>query len=306
MICVGKFLPKVFVLENVHGISYSGKEEGFRLLQRLADVVNKETGSNYTLSWTVLNSADYGVPQQRKRFFLIGHREGERFVFPEPSHVESMSTGLLGFQEYLTAWDAIGAIEPNGEDLEAKGYWADLLPSIPEGENYLWHTNRKGGRPLFGWRTRYWSFLLKLAKHKTSWTIQANPGPAIGPFHWSNRLLSIEEMSRLQTFPQGLSFAGSRRSIQRQLGNAVPSLLAEVVAREIAKQFFNVEYSNPPQLSIRRHRPIPPPEPITEVPTKYQHLVGEHPDHPGEGKGGRVKKLKKQPMLTHLPGDDEG
>src|SRR3546814_15139025 len=61
-----------------------------------------------------------------------------------------------------------------------KGKWADLLPSIPEGQNYLWHTERGGGIPLFGWRRRYWNFLLKLAKNKPSWTIQAQPGPATG------------------------------------------------------------------------------------------------------------------------------
>ena len=74
-----------------------------------------------------------------------------------------------------------------------------LLPSIPEGENYLWHTNRGGGLQLFGWRTRYWSFLLKLAKSLPSWTIQAQPASAIGPFHWRSRKLTTREMCRLQT-----------------------------------------------------------------------------------------------------------
>ena len=74
-----------------------------------------------------------------------------------------------------------------------------LLPSIPEGENYLWYTNRGGGLQLFGWRTRYWSFLLKLAKSLPSWTIQAQPGSAIGPFHWRSRKLTTREMCRLQT-----------------------------------------------------------------------------------------------------------
>ena len=85
--------------------------------------------------------------------------------------------------------------------LTVGGKWADLLPTIPEGQNYLWHTNRGGGSQLFGWRTRYWSFLLKLAKNLPSWTIQAHPGSSIGPFHWRNRKLSVPEMCRLQTFP---------------------------------------------------------------------------------------------------------
>ena len=75
----------------------------------------------------------------------------------------------------------------------ARGGWADLLPSIPEGQNYLWHTDRGGGRPLFGYRRRFWSFLLKLSKHRPSWTLSAQPGPSTGPFHWTNRPLAVRE-----------------------------------------------------------------------------------------------------------------
>src|SRR5260221_13645095 len=107
---------------------------------------------------------------------------------------------------------------------------------MPEGDNYLWHADRCGGKPLFGWRRRYWSFLLKLAKARPSWTIQAQPGPAIGPFHWDNRYLSMRELCRLQTFPDDVHVVGTRASIQKQLGNAVPSLLAEVMAREMRGQ----------------------------------------------------------------------
>jgi DNA (cytosine-5)-methyltransferase 1 len=122
------------------------------------------------------------------RFFLVAHREGKIFNFPLPMHApsnENDSLPIKGNNTYVTAWDAIGEIEASteSEDLRMKGRWTDLLPSIPEGENYLWHTNRKGGLRLFGWRTRYWSFLLNLSKSRPSWTIQARPGPAIGPFH---------------------------------------------------------------------------------------------------------------------------
>ena len=71
-----------------------------------------------------------------------------------------------------TAWDAIGHLDHETwpRELNPTGRWAALLPSIPEGHNYLWHTPRNdqnGSEPLFGWRTRYWSFLLKLAKNQT-------------------------------------------------------------------------------------------------------------------------------------------
>jgi DNA (cytosine-5)-methyltransferase 1 len=288
MRCVRDLLPVVFVLENVHGIAYSGKEEGFTLLQAMTREINARAGTNYLLSWAVLNSADYGVPQIRQRFFLIGHREGKKFRFPEPTH-----RGLSDHEDlfdrrkrpYVAVWYALRDVRPKkSEDLKVRGRWADLLPSIPEGENYLWHTDRKGGLPLFGWRTRYWSFLLKLAKDRPSWTIQAQPGPAIGPFHWENRLLSVSEMSAIQTFPKATQFCGSRVSVQRQIGNAVPSLLAEVLGREIRRQYFD-EPSRKLCLAVEERGRVPRPEPVKPVPAKFRHLIGKHKPHPGTGKG---------------------
>ena len=111
--------------------------------------------------------------------------------------------------------------------------------------------------------------MLKLAKDRPSWTIQAQPGPAIGPFHWENRRLSVEEMARLQTFPSNLSYVGSRASIQCQIGNAVPSLLAEVLAREIRKQLLGFPVEGPLRLAVKLNRPIPPPSPVEKVPPEF-------------------------------------
>jgi DNA (cytosine-5)-methyltransferase 1 len=300
MRCVGDLLPEVFLLENVHGISYSGKEEGFGLLERMTARINRRHRTSYQLSWRVLNAVEFGVPQLRQRFFLVAHREGRRFVFPEETHrvPDGPSSEQSGKIEPLTAWDAIGDLKLDSHEVGSgmSGRWADLLPSIPEGENYLWHTSRKGGLPLFGWRSRYWSFLLKLAKNRPSWTIQAQPGPAIGPFHWANRRLSIREMARLQTFPDEIEFFGGRGSVQRQLGNAVPSLLAEILAREIGRQLLDQEPKGPLKLALTPRRPIPRPEPPRRVPTKYHALSGDHPDYaprylqPRSSKRPRVKR----------------
>jgi DNA (cytosine-5)-methyltransferase 1 len=171
------------------------------------------------------------------------------------------------------------------------GKWAELLPSIPEGENYLWHTPRGGGLPLFGWRTRYWSFLLKLAKNRPAWTIQAQPGPATGPFHWTNRRLSAQELCRLQTFPDGLQFDCGRHDVQRMLGNAVPSLVAEVIAREIRVQLLDQPMKKKRLQLLPPHRePVPPPERVAKVPSAYDYLVGDHAEHPGEGLGKRARR----------------
>ncbi|MDP3745612.1 MAG: DNA (cytosine-5-)-methyltransferase [Phenylobacterium sp.] len=281
-------LPKSFLLENVHGLAFKGKDEGLQfLLAGIADI-NRRTGANYVVTWAKLNAADYGVPQMRERVFLVGSREGVEFKFPTPTHFSVPSGGQ---EPWRTAWDAIGdlAASPNEAGLAMGGRWAELLPSIPEGENYLWHTSRGGGVPLFGWRTRYWSFLLKLAKDRPSWTIQAQPGSAIGPFHWSNRRLSTLELCRLQTFPPELQFNCGRANVQKLLGNAVPSLLAEVMARQIKAQLLERPVTGALKLIPPKRKAAFNREPTSGVAAKYMHLVGDHAEHPGEGMGNRAR-----------------
>jgi DNA (cytosine-5)-methyltransferase 1 len=283
--------PAAFILENVPGLAFSGKSEGIDFLRRSIDAINSELGTHYSFNHKVINAADYGVPQLRQRIFVVGHREGKQFVFPGPTHRPPAATGDdvdLSLPEYLTAWDAIGDLEDDFDSsLSVSGKWADLLPSIPEGENYLYHTERGGGRPLFGWRRRYWSFLLKLSKALPSWTLAAQPGPAIGPFHWRNRKLSIHELCRLQTFPEGYRILGTRADAQRQLGNAVASAVAEKLGLEIRAQFLGDAAASKRVLSLipRPRRPIPAAVPPRPVPRKYLELVGEHSAHPGTGLG---------------------
>jgi DNA (cytosine-5)-methyltransferase 1 len=280
--------PRAFLLENVYGLVYRGKDEGLRHLIEGIERINDEVGTNYKVNWKALNAAHYGVPQSRERVFLIGSRDGKDFRFPAASHCRADEVDLLDDREpFRTAWDAIGDLPefPNEASISMTGKWADLLPSIPEGQNYLWHTNRLGGLNLFGWRTRYWSFLLKLAKDRPSWTIQAQPGSSIGPFHWKNRKLSTQEMCRLQTFPDGLEFDCGRTNVQKMLGNAVPSLLAEVLAREIRVQLLDAEpLKSAPTLLPPKLTPVPDPEPMGKVPQKYLELLGDHADHPGKRK----------------------
>jgi DNA (cytosine-5)-methyltransferase 1 len=282
-------LPVAFLLENVEGLAYKGKNEGLELLLTRIDAINGRHGTKYDPVVLRVNAADYGVPQLRTRVLLIGLRDGDRFRMPPATHGEGM-----GLQPYHTAWDAIGGLTPGNEDVRVRGKWAELLPSIPEGHNYLYHTDRMGGLPLFGWRRRYWSFLLKLAKNKPSWTIQAQPGPATGPFHWHSRLLTIRELCRLQTFPDDVEITGNRMSAVRQLGNAVPSLLGEVIGRAMLEQVFGARVPPGPKLLPRQRLPIPVPEEVEPVPARYLGLVGSHAAHPGTGLGYQGSRVRSQ------------
>ncbi|MEO8035499.1 MAG: DNA cytosine methyltransferase [Acidobacteriota bacterium] len=301
---IEKTQPKAFLLENVHGIAYSSKNEGLELLLREIAAINKRTGSQYRPSCAVLNAAWYGVPQLRERFFMVAARDGSEFHFPVATHRAGSADGedLIDLPTYRTAWDALADVVPShDEDLAMKGKWAELLPSIPEGWNYIWHTDHGQGLRLFGWRRRYWTFLLKLSKTLPSWTIQAQPGPSVGPVHWTNRRLSVRELCRLQTFPDDVVITGTRSEVQRQIGNAVPSLLAEVLAREIKTQLFGYRRSSTPLKLLPPDRsPAPPPESVKSVPAKYRALVAEHSAHPGTGKGPRGRHSESEAAQSIL------
>ena len=292
-------LPEAFLLENVPGMGYRRKREALDRVEATVARINKDCGTNYTLAYKSLNAARFGVPQKRERLFVVGHREGVVFEFPEPTHelidkdkYDNGSHGdyASGLPPALTAWDAIGDLKtPMRAELEPQGQWAGLLPSIPEGENYLAFTPERSrdGRGLFGYRTRYWSFLLKLARNQPAWTLTANPGPSIGPFHWDNRRLSPREMARIQTFPKNIKVKGSYRSAQRQIGNAVPSALAEVLAIEIRRQLLepNRQISHKVTLLPARRRMRPSPKPPKRLSESYVRLLKRHRAHPGEGRG---------------------
>jgi DNA (cytosine-5)-methyltransferase 1 len=226
--------PRGFILENVYALTYKNKASQpayERLLREIDD-------AGYHCRPAVLNAADYGVPQVRPRLFVVGVPKGCQLPEPpSPSHTgmweRRMSGG--GTTPHVTVGEALANLECEPERGEVLGgQYAGLLSDIPPGDNYLYYTERRGHpQPLFKWRSRYWSFLLKLDPQRPSPTIQAQPGPNVGPFHWENRRLRVGEIKRLFTFPDEFELVGTRASVQAQLGNAVPPLLAEKVAKQV-------------------------------------------------------------------------
>ena len=284
---VETFLPSVVLIENVHGF-VSGKTNALKRLRSSFAQINERCGTKYTLYYWILNAADYGVPQNRLRAIVFAHRSGRSLDVPPPTTEEKP----------VTAWEAFSGLRPPKVTRRRGEHWIRLLPSIPEGENYLWHTPRGGGRPIFGYRTRFWSFLLKLAKDRPSWTISAQPGPYTGPFHWDNRRLTRSELLRLQSFPANWRVQGSCSDIVRQIGNATPPLLAKTIGLAIAKQIFRTT-SKPGALAVRKRvGHIPTPSPTKPVPKSFRRLIRILPDHPGTGRGPR-------PISTINPNEEE-
>ena len=230
--------PRYFVLENVYALTYnnSASRPSFERLQREIDE------SGYHCSLDVLNAANYGVPQARPRLFIVGAPKDEpKPQLPEPSHGGSWERRLTGRAGYphVTAGEVLAGLATEPEPSESVGgRYGHLLPDIPPGENYLHYTEQRGHPdPLFKWRSRYWSFLLKLSPEKPSPTIQAQPGPYVGPFHWENRRLRVPELKRLFTFPDDFELVGSRSTVQAQLGNSVPALLGTKVMKSMVREY---------------------------------------------------------------------
>jgi DNA (cytosine-5)-methyltransferase 1 len=274
---VERLCPEVVVIENVAGF-VRGDNGALGHIERKLKSINRRTGSQYCASSLLLEADKYGVPQHRIRAFVVIRRDGHAFRFPEPTTSHRQ----------VSAWDALADCPLNGDLIpQLRGRWADLVPTIPEGSNYLHHTRRGGGLPLFGYRTRFWSFLLKLAKDRPSWTLSASPGPSTGPFHWDNRPLAIREALRLQTFPDAWDVSLPMRAAVRLIGNATPPLLAQEVAAEVLRQILRVDVDRRKlPLRVRRTKRQPPPAtPPMAVPEKYVSLVALHPDHPGKGRG---------------------
>ncbi len=206
-----------FIFENVPSIMHPRNMPELKRLLRAAEAA----GFKYTLAR--VNAVDFGVPQRRLRVFVLAARKVAPKV-PSATHgKDRRSPATTG--EALAPYADISFFEP--EEV-VSGRWAEHLRTIPPGWNYKAHTAWGGHRnPTFETETRFWSFLLKLHPDLPSWTIAANPGPWVGPFHWDSRRLRTVELAALQAFPFGYQFAGNRREKVRQIGNAVPPLLAE-------------------------------------------------------------------------------
>jgi DNA (cytosine-5)-methyltransferase 1 len=235
-----------FIFENVRGLESSndGKD-----LRRIRDRLE---GDYYESEYRVLNAANFGVPQTRKRIFIIGVSDGEP-QFPEPTHNEE---GANGKEEWVTVGQALEKFDIDQNIEEKGGYqnaigskYGKLLRDIPEGANYQHFSERRydpqGDEYVnrdeqetyekhFEWRSRHWNYLLKMDRNRPSWTLQAAPGSTVGPFHWRARKLSLIEQMELMTLPTDYYIAGLPGEIQSQVGNSVPPVLAEKVARTLA------------------------------------------------------------------------
>ncbi len=214
-----------FIFENVPSITHPRHKV---VLQWLLDTAAQE---GFQTTFVRASAAWFGVPQKRERVLVLGSRK-QAPATPRQTHFEEPRGRQRGLTSVGEALASVSA--PFEREEVVEGRWAQHLREIPPGSNYKHHSAWAGhASPTFVTETRFWNFLLKLSPNLPSWTIPANPGPWIGPFHWDSRRLRTAELAVLQGFPATYDFAGSRRDRVRQIGNAVPPPLTCAAVRAV-------------------------------------------------------------------------
>lgn len=231
---VEKVKPEFFVLENVKGLLTlnNGKFK--------EDIIERFTKLGYIVDYKILNSADYGVPQNRNRVFFVGIKN-KKFIFPKEkskkvSTYEAISDLTIYEDKYTTSAQTSYQKNMRGNNKQLKNNeftihtekTIDVISKIPDGGKI---TNL----PKEFWEIRKYNKAFQRMNSKSqSNTIDTGHR---NYFHYSeNRIPTVRESARIQSFPDNFIFYGSRTSQYKQVGNAVPPLLANAIAIEIMKQ----------------------------------------------------------------------
>lgn len=237
------FQPQAFLLENVPGLAtlYNGKAR--------TAIIEEFSRLGYTVKDQILYAPDYGVPQIRKRLFFVGLLNGTEFEFPEP---------ILNPDNYVTCGEAISDLhdftpEDMGEEVSTYRSSAlssyqrkmrksseflvnhvgtkhtehviEVISQVPEGGNH------KDLPPGVGDSRNFNEAWTRYHRNKPSKTIDTGHR---NHFHYEfNRVPSVRENARLQSFPDDFKFYGNKTQQYRQVGNAVPPLLGYVLGKKL-------------------------------------------------------------------------
>lgn len=230
---VRQIQPSAFLMENVPGLAV-GERRNY--LQYIIAELELE---GFHVTWKVLKAADYGVPQKRRRLFIVGLKD-RRFTFPPETH------GPKGEIPYVSV-----GCELKGEHNSSKVTYAkkpDLRPSPYDGLLF-----NGGGRPINLLEPSH-TILASAGGNKTHFFDEVYLVPSYHrhlmsggkPYEGSlpgGRRLTVSESAVLQSFPKGMVFKGHQSSQYRQVGNAVPPRLAAVIGSTIVKQLSTKEES---------------------------------------------------------------
>lgn len=255
--------PKFVIMENVTGIT--SVENG----HAVHEIRNRLKELGYNVKDKILKAEEYGVPQERRRIFFVGYKEGYNFKWPEPIYGSALLSLPL-----VTVWEALSDLPTleNGQGTEIQDYidkpTSDYQHYIRKNSDKVYNhiapqlssinLERLKYIPQGGsWREIPMSLLPagmkrarrcdhtkrygRLHKEGLSSTILTKCDPHWGAFFHptQDRALTVREAARLQSFPDQIIFTGPRAEQYRQVGNAVPPLLALAVAKSVLDSISN-------------------------------------------------------------------
>jgi DNA (cytosine-5)-methyltransferase 1 len=300
---VARLEPRGFLIEQVPGLLYWQKGEMGR------KILGGFEALGYSVTKSILLAADYGVPQRRRRLFIVGVLGGDPFQFPVETHMGGWRRDTLELWEkkrverkmlrHLNVWEAIGDLPPIDGVGSPETDYADVrltafaramrkgskvlrdheVNLLPEEHRDLVHHVPQGGTwrdipahllpdRFRGMRRTDGSNLLgRLDPRLPAYTITTqfnNVTTGCFTHPYADRALSVREGARLQTFPDTYEFVGAVTSRCRQIGNAVPPLLARILARELAvavqgMRLADEHHPAPRRIRPAKEAPAPPP-----------------------------------------------
>lgn len=250
---VSDLKPAVFVMENVPGLIrlFGGKVKD--------EVISDFTGLGYDVQMKLLSAERFGVPQQRQRVFFVGLSKSKikntaKFIFPQETHGEGTDKTVVTCRDAISDLDFIPDDRVVGESIDYQvapqnEYQSmmrknsrkvlnhsvtlhtektkSIISMVPDGGNY-----KDLPQELWGIRKVNIAWT-RMNSNKPCFTIDTGHNHH---FHYKeNRVPTVRESARIQSFPDDFEFIGIKTSQLRQVGNAVPPLLAQAIAEEIKK-----------------------------------------------------------------------
>lgn len=219
--------PRMFVLENVAAMERHNKGKTIK------EIVSSFKEIGYDIKYKVLNAVNYGVPQERRRIFIVGTLGENSFEYPQES--DNIVTVKEAIDDLPKLENGETSEIPNHTAMKHSAQMLEKMSYVSDGGNR--NDIPEKLRPKSGDSRKY----IRYNSKKPSFCVT---GDMRKIFHYSqNRALTCRELARLQTFPDSFLFLGNAGKVQQQIGNAVPVLLANKIALQVKEVLDNEQVS---------------------------------------------------------------
>lgn len=227
-----KFSPKWFLAENVGGLRNANDGNAF------SKILDEMRSAGYVVTSHLYKFEKYGIPQARHRIIIVGIRDDENVEFKVPSP----KGYTVKTCKQAIEMPPIPADTTNNELTKQSATVIERLKHIKPGEN-AFNADLPEELRLNVTGAKISQIYKRLDPNKPAYTVTGSGGGGTHIYHWEeNRALTNRERARLQTFPDNYVFQGSKESVRKQIGMAVPCEGAKIIFEAILKSFAGIKY----------------------------------------------------------------